>query len=167
MGTGAGGGQTDLSGLGCSHGRRVVCGCTGTSWHPEGHHSPHSKEECTSLTLCVHPSQTPPSPGSQPSRLCGSAHLSVHPAALLILPVFLCLPPSMFAWVPSSGPGCGADFLIPGNISNQNFQFLLDTESLSGAKLGCGSSGTSGCLHLQLHRFTCTLVALGPGQGLF
>lgn len=133
--------------------------------HPEGHHGPSSKEECLSLNLRIHPPRIWCLPGfwvSQPLWLCASVCLCLLcplPPALFSLGVSLCVPfPPGWHGGPSSGPGCGADFLIPGSASNQNFQFLLDK------RIPCRSQarvrppqGTSGCLHLHTQNQTTAL----------
>lgn len=68
----------------------------------------------------------------------------------------------------TAGSGCGADFLVPANTSNQNFQFMLDKESYFEAKLGWGLLWKPwGCLHLQLWFFNMFTETHGPLQAFF
>lgn len=69
----------------------------------------------------------------------------------------------LYQFVFTAGSGCGADFLVPVNTSNQNFQFMLDKESYFEAKLGWGLLWKPwSCLHLQLWFFNMFTETHGP-----
>lgn len=80
-------------------------------------------------------------------------------------PFFLCV---LCQFMFTSDSGCGADFLVPANTSNQNFQFMLDKESYFEAKLGWGLLWKAwGCLHLQLWFFNKYTETHDPHQAFF
>ena len=165
------GGKAGLSRVCSSEGCKVVCHCCTERWPPTSATPRPSFKEFLALDsvhlesgfswdICL--------------SLCVGAfvflclHLPSSPSHVVYLWVFipLCfsvspLPSCLYQGL-SSGPACGANFLIPASTSNQNFQFLPHKEPHFAAKLGWGFQEPRAASISRFTYLTSQRVALGP-----